>query len=746
VSATHVAVHGGRGRRPVQAARAQDSGRSIVRLVSFSALALYGVLRWATLETPSPGGRLAGLLALAVVVAAAGPWLYRRSRPLTILGLVVAFLAMLAIAGIPVSWLTHARVAVISKGIGQGLEALPNSVVPYDGIDQWLRLVNLLGAGVLLLDAAIMIAIAPQRLGDLRRAAVALPLIALAIVPATLVRPQLPFLQGMILFALVAAFMWGERVAPQRGLGAVGVLTAAGVAGMIIGPAIEQHHAWINPQGIAGSLTPVQIDTFDWTQRYGPFSWPRDNREVLDVHARRADYWKAENLDVFTGVGWTQGKGASQLPPAAPAELARFTHTVKFTIRDMNSTEVIGAGYSSAPAHLDQSVLHGVSAGTWAVNAALRPGDSYTVSAYSPRPTPRELRADRGAYPAADGGELTIGLPDSGLHYAGPVQVQFPPFHSGGGVQNLLGPAGASGSQLVARSSYAGAYAIATRLAGGAATPYDFSLAVERYLSQRNGFVYDEHPPPSRLPLESFLISSKHGSCQQFAGSMALLLRMGGVPARVATGFTTGSYDAANHQYVVSDLDAHAWVEAWFPRYGWVRFDPTPGSAPARAGGGLLPALRAGKAKRAQLGSRRNSNAAGGGAGATPHHHGGGGVPTAGLIAALIALVAAAAFALRALARPAPSAQQLVSELERALARAGRPIQRGVTLHALEQRFRSSPEAAGYVRTLRLARFAGEPKLPRRSQRRALRVQLATGLGLTGKLRSWWALPPRVRF
>ena len=61
---------------------------------------------------------------------------------------------------------------------------------------------------------------------------------------------------------------------------------------------------------------------------------------------------------------------------------------------------------------------------------------------------------------------------------------------------------------------------------------------------------------------------------------MALLLRMGGIPARVAVGFTTGTYDTATHQYVVSDIDAHAWVEAWFPHYGWVRFDPTPAAAP----------------------------------------------------------------------------------------------------------------------------------------------------------------------
>ena len=65
---------------------------------------------------------------------------------------------------------------------------------------------------------------------------------------------------------------------------------------------------------------------------------------------------------------------------------------------------------------------------------------------------------------------------------------------------------------------------------------------------------------------------------------MALLLRMGGIPARVATGFTTGTYDQATKRWFVTDVDAHAWVEAWFPHYGWVTFDPTPAAAPARGG------------------------------------------------------------------------------------------------------------------------------------------------------------------
>ena len=84
-------------------------------------------------------------------------------------------------------------------------------------------------------------------------------------------------------------------------------------------------------------------------------------------------------------------------------------------------------------------------------------------------------------------------------------------------------------------------------------------------------------------PLNAFLFRDKFGYCQQFSGAMALMLRMAGIPARVAAGFAPGSLNRDTGEYRVRDLDAHSWVEVYFNGIGWVTFDPTPAASPAEA-------------------------------------------------------------------------------------------------------------------------------------------------------------------
>ena len=319
-------------------ARAND--RPIVRLVAFAALGLYGVTRWGTLMHPASTPRLLGLLAMSLALAGIAPVLLERERtvaamrgrsePLSAIGGPLAFIAILAafpISGVPLDWTIHLRVGVTANGIGQGLSALPGILVPYNGINEWVRTVILLGAAVLLLDAAMLLAFAPPALGDIRRAGAALPLIALVVVPATLVHPSLPYLHGLLLFALLAFFMWGERVPSDRRGGVLLACAATGAVGMAIGPALKQSNPWIDYEALTRGFTPAHVERFDWTQRYGPLIWPRTGNTVLEVKsaptAWSGEYWKTENLDSFDGVGWAEGGATAGVAPPSTRAAGR---------------------------------------------------------------------------------------------------------------------------------------------------------------------------------------------------------------------------------------------------------------------------------------------------------------------------------------------------------------------------------------------------------------------------------------
>jgi transglutaminase superfamily protein len=744
---------------------AQANDRPLVRLAAFAALGLYGVVRWGTMLEPAPTWRLLGLVAVAVALAGLAPVLLERERsvaaargagePLTVVGAWLAFVAVLAvfpISGVPLDWTIHLRVAVTANGIGDGLSTLPGILVPYNGINEWATIVILLGAAVLLLDAAMLLAFAPPALGDIRRAGAALPLIALVVVPATLVHPKFPYLQGVLLFALLAFFMWGERVAADRRVGVLLACALVGAIGMAVAPALDQHSPWIDYEALTRGFTPTHVDRFDWTQRYGPLTWPRTGNTVLEVKASpnafTQEYWKTENLDNFDGVGWVAG-GVSTgggLEDVSAQTIKRYTQNLTVTIRQMNTSEVIAAGYATLPpTHLPSPALPGDSVGTWTTLNPLGPGDSYSVSVYAPHPSPAQLAKAGKEYPTdIQQSDLALTMPQNPSAAAVPPQtVLFSTFGTHQAPQDQTDPTTGNATAAIRESPYAQAYATAQALARRARTPYAFVEQVLKYLSPANNFSYDEYPPLTTYPLATFLFLNRLGYCQQFAGSMALLLRMGGVPARVATGFTTGAYDSNTKSWYVTDIDAHAWVEVWFPHYGWVTFDPTPAAAPARGGQTPISSIGSLNSSSELLQKARHIDTLGGAttSGTVAHHGGSFSAPLLVILGVIVALLALGFGAWRRIAPLGP--EGMLAELERALARSGRPLSDGVTLSAVERRFRTSPDAAAYVRLLRLARFAGGTETPTLRQRRALRGQLRAGLGLGGALRALWALPPR---
>ena len=118
---------------------------------------------------------------------------------------------------------------------------------------------------------------------------------------------------------------------------------------------------------------------------------------------------------------------------------------------------------------------------------------------------------------------------------------------------------------------------LAEEVSAAAPNNYDKALALERYLRTHFSYTLDLGRTVPRDPLAFFLFERKKGHCEYFASSMAVMLRTLRIPSRVITGFRGGEFNDLTGQYVVRASNAHSWVEAFFPGYGWVSFDPTPG-------------------------------------------------------------------------------------------------------------------------------------------------------------------------
>ena len=117
---------------------------------------------------------------------------------------------------------------------------------------------------------------------------------------------------------------------------------------------------------------------------------------------------------------------------------------------------------------------------------------------------------------------------------------------------------------------------LAEQVTSGATTAYDKAAAIELYLRTHYGYTLDLSGTPAAHPLTHFLFERRAGHCEYFAATMTVMLRALGVPARYVNGFLPGEYNEVGEDFIVRASDAHSWVEAYFPEYGWIAFDPTP--------------------------------------------------------------------------------------------------------------------------------------------------------------------------
>ena len=730
----------------------------LARGLAYLALAGFGALHWMVLlDPPAPERALyalgAGALAMLGLLWAAR--LGDRARPVVAVATSVVALALAILGGgVADELLRPDRWSTLASGIGRGIESLPGVRVPYRGVDEWTRTVIPLG-GTVLATAAAIAAFWPRR-GRTGYPAVALTfLVALYAVPAVSLDFENEFLRGAALALLVLAFLRLEKLRVGDA-GAAG-LVAAGVAvlGLMLAPALDRDAPWWDYESWALGAASARSTSFTWDHEYGPLDWPRDGRELLRVQAeKRPAYWKAANLAGFDGQRWTQADGSPDDPgvPESDAAIDDGVQDIRVTIRNLSSRDFITAGYAD---FVESETIRETSRGdgTWVASRPLRRGDAYRARVYTPASNESQRRDapnEAGRQDLFDHRRLVLPATGDGLQSGAPRYLfWFPAFgDTFNDVQALARDSTRPISsertiEVLENGPFRRSWALAQRLRGAAETQEELVQSVLSYL--RRGFSYTETPPRSAYGLEGFLFDAKSGYCQQFSGSMALLLRMAGVPARVVTGFTSGSLDTKTREYVVRDLDAHSWVEVWYGGIGWVTFDPTPASAPPRsqpdeASGSGGPGGSAGPPS---LGGDLPSDPGRRAPAPEP------GTPWLTIaVAALgaVALAGAVVVLWRRRRRLAgtPATAVAVAELERALRRTRRHPGPGTTLHALELRFARSPAAAGYVRAVRDLRYSGRPSAPTAAQRRGLRAELARGMGLAGRLRAWWALPPRA--
>ncbi len=117
---------------------------------------------------------------------------------------------------------------------------------------------------------------------------------------------------------------------------------------------------------------------------------------------------------------------------------------------------------------------------------------------------------------------------------------------------------------------------LATAMAHDDMTILERVERVMRFLRSQCEYSLEQRELAGKDPVEDFLFESKQGSCEHYASAMALILRSMGVPARPVGGYTMGEWNEIGGFYTIRQGHAHAWVEVFFPKSGWVAFDPTP--------------------------------------------------------------------------------------------------------------------------------------------------------------------------
>lgn len=283
---------------------------------------------------------------------------------------------------------------------------------------------------------------------------------------------------------------------------------------------------------------------------------------VMDVEAPAGRYWRAAVYDQYTGSGWLNNDKESISLEANDSSLALPEYELRKEVTQTITTFLPGRTLLFAAAQPRR-----VNLPAWAVVSyvpPVPPGEEASSYIAEKEGVITPVSMLFGRYPLRQGQSYAIvssisGADEDSLRAAGndcPVWILS---------RYLQLPL-----ELPARVRY-----LAEEITRDYDNAYDKATALESYLREIKYNDLIEAPPAGQDGVDYFLFDIREGYCDYYASAMAGMARSIGIPARVAAGYSQGQYNPETGAYRVRENNAHAWVEIYFPRYGWVEFEPT---------------------------------------------------------------------------------------------------------------------------------------------------------------------------
>jgi transglutaminase-like putative cysteine protease len=323
--------------------------------------------------------------------------------------------------------------------------------------------------------------------------------------------------------------------------------------------------AWQDPAALIQSYQPPSNYFTDRLTVTGNVQLP-PGEVLFYISASGPHYLEGPTFNVFDGHTWTstlteQNASDYDANEPLPQDVSRSGLNVIKT----QVTLLLPPGgtkpYLFAPPqprffNVASTVYSDGTAGVWVQQKSLTRGETYQVTSLEPLTDVRVLKA--------------VPLPSrgAGVWLRDPHYVQM----------------GRSYTQLPSKLSPL-VQQTAIQWTQGTTDAYSALKDLESHLNDAGIFTYSvSNPPvPANTDVATWLLRTRRGYCTYYASTMAVMARLMGIPTRIVTGFSQGTYDQLHNSWAVMGTDAHSWVQAYLPSIGWVNFDPTPGYAPGAA-------------------------------------------------------------------------------------------------------------------------------------------------------------------